>query len=391
MLYVQNIYIPKQPVNTYARFENSVELTRDIFRLVDELDGYTMQRLISGFCLETPLSEISIGQCMSLMSWCCFMREWSNLTLDEQADIVCIVKEIQERLSKEGHLLQEDLLIHPAMKHVRHHLEPIIIIHRPLIFYLLFWTFEALFELLWLIPFGFKYNKINKMNYWIKKGINHEAIVIIHGICRGWSFYWKLIHALGHRQTIVLVNYTCIQVNSIPNSQVPDVDEFSETVRCILDHHSLDKITLLGHSYGTFLCTWLLRIIPDRISRVCFVDPLMLTVALYETAYYLFYRKLQTIKDWIYYVFVRSNLPLANVLQRHFVWYNMVLKLDEIPKNIDVCIAYSEQEHLLDPALMHQLVKRGSNDIIYWNKIHHAECIGNDKCVKDIVTWLKTL
>ncbi len=169
------------------------------------------------------------------------------------------------------------------------------------------------------------------------------------------------------------------------------VDEFAETVRCILDHHSLDKITLLGHSYGTFLCTWLLRIIPDRISRVCFIDPLMLTVALYETAYYLFYRKPQTITDWIYYVFVRSNMPLANVLQRHFVWYNMVLKLDEIPKNIDVCVAYSQQEHLLDPALMHQLVKRGSNDIIYWNKIHHAECIGNDKCVKDIVTWLKSL
>ena len=394
MLYVKNVCLPKRPVNTRARFENSVELTHDIFRLVDQLDGYTMERLISGFCLETPIAEISIKQCRSLLSWCCFMREWGDLTSDEQAETLHLVEEVQKRLSKEGHTLLRDPSMQSMTKHVRQHLEPIIVTHRPFILYLLFWTLETLFEWLWLIPWGFKYHKIDNMNYWIKRGVDCEAIVIIHGICRGWSFYWKLIQALGHRRTIVLINYTCIQVNSLPNiflksSDVLDVDEFAETVRQILNRHSLEKVTLIGHSYGTFLCTWLLRIIPDRITRVCFVDPLMLTVALYETAYYLFYKKPQTVTDWIYYVFVRSNLPLANVLQRHFVWYNMVIKLDEIPKDIDVCIAYAGQEHLLDPALMHQLVQRGSNDIIYWDNIHHAECMGNDECIKDIVSWLK--
>lgn len=394
MFYLKNVCLPKRPVNTRARFENSVELTRDIFRLVDLLDGYTMERLISGFCLETPITEISIEQCRSLLSWCCFMREWGDLTSKEQNETLDLVKEVQERLSKEGHTLRNDPSIQPITKHVRHHLEPIMVTHRPFILYLLFWTLETLFEWLWLIPWGFQYHNINKMKYWIKKGLDHEAIVIIHGICRGWSFYWKLIQALGHRRTVVLINYTSIQVNSIPKNyfetaNVVDVDEFAETVRHILNRHGLEKVTLICHSYGTFLSTWLLRIIPDRITRVCFVDPLMLTVALYETAYYLFYQEPQTVTDWIYYVFVRSNLPLANVLQRHFVWYNMVIKLDEIPKDIDVCLAYAGQEHLLDPALMHQLVKCGSNDIIYWDNIHHAECMGNDECVKDIVSWLK--
>jgi len=394
MLYVKNVFLPKRPVNTRAMFENSVELTHDIFRLVDRLDGYTMERLISGFCLETPIAEISIEQCRSLLSWCCFMREWGDLTCDEQSDTLHLVEDVQERLSKEGHTLLYDPSIQPTTKHVRHHLETIMMTHRPLILYLLFWTLEALFEWLWLIPWGFQYNKIDNMNYWIKRGVDCEAILIIHGICRGWSFYWKLIQALGHRRTVVLINYTSIQVNSIPNiffkaTNVLDVDEFMETVRQILNHHGIEKVTLIGHSYGTFLSTWLLRIMPDRISRVCFVDPLMLTVALYETAYYLFYKEPQTVTDWIYYLFVRSNLTLANVLQRHFVWYNMVIKLDEIPKDIDVCIAYAGQEHLLDPALIHQLVQRASNDIIYWDNIHHAECMGNDGCIKDIVSWLK--
>jgi pimeloyl-ACP methyl ester carboxylesterase len=322
------------------------------------------------------------------------MREWGDLTSKEQNETLDLVKEVQERLSKEGHTLRNDPSMQPITKHVRHHLEPIMMTHRPLILYMLFWSLEALFQWLWLIPWGFQHHNINNMNYWIKRGLDHEAIVIIHGICRGWSFYWKLIQALGHRRTVVLINYTSIQVNSIPKNyfetaNVVDVDEFAETVRHILNCHGLEKVTLICHSYGTFLSTWLLRIIPDRITRVCFVDPLMLTVALYETAYYLFYQEPQTVTDWIYYVFIRSNLPLANVLQRHFVWYNMVIKLDEIPKDIDVCLAYAGQEHLLDPVLMHQLVKCGSNDIIYWDNIHHAECMGNDECVKDIVSWLK--
>jgi len=188
------------------------------------------------------------------------MREWGDLTCDEQSDTLHIVEDVQERLSNEGHTLLDDPSIHPITKHVRHHLEPIVMTHRPFILYILFWSLEALFEWLWLIPWGFQYHNINNMNYWIKKGVDCEAIVLIHGICRGWSFYWKLIQALGHRRTVVLINYTSIQVNSLPKNSfetanVLDVDEFAETVRQIFNRHGLEKVTIIGHSYGTFLCT----------------------------------------------------------------------------------------------------------------------------------------
>jgi pimeloyl-ACP methyl ester carboxylesterase len=170
---------------------------------------------------------------------------------------------------------------------------------------------------------------------------------------------------------------------------VVDLDAWSATVREILDRHvpTGERVTLVGHSYGTFLCTYLLRTLPERVGRVAFVDPLMLTVALYETADYLFYRPPRTLRDWIFYVFVRTNLPLATVLQRHFVWYNMVLKLDEIPADVDVCVAYATGDHLVAPGLIDQLVADRPTHVIRWVDRGHAEGVADAACVRELVHW----
>jgi pimeloyl-ACP methyl ester carboxylesterase len=346
-----------------------------------------MERLISGFCRHTPISDISIQQCQSLLSWCCFLRDWDDLTKDEQNDIVILQQEVQFCLKKEGHTLHESPSGHVAGKHIRHHLEPIQITHRPLFLYVIFFLVERIFENICLYPSGFRKHVLHReTTYWLKNVPGTIPVVLIHGICRGWSFYWKLIQALGHHRTIILLDYDCIKVNSL-QLHVPDVKEYCYNFSAILKRHEFDQCDLIGHSYGTFLTTWILRECQNKIRRVSFIDPLTLTVALYETAYYLFYNPPQTMTDWIYYCFVRTNLPLANVLQRNFIWYNMVIKFSEIPEHIDVHVAFSGKEHLLDVALLKQLVV--GKKYICWENIHHAECMGNDACIADLVNALR--
>lgn len=374
--------------DTRPRFENSVELTRDIFRLVDQLDGYSMERLISGFCLHANISEISIKKCKSLLSWCCFIRDWDELTPEEQNDIDNLQNEVQELLKKEGHTLCENEI--PNCHHIRHNLEAIHITHRPLCLYLFFFIIERIFENVFMYPDGFTFhtlsqNKSQPVSYWFKYVPSTVPVVFIHGICRGWSFYWKIIQAIGQNRTMILINYDCIKVNSL-QLHVPDSDEYCENFIEILNRHRIEQCDVVCHSYGTFLCSWIIRNCADKVRRIIFIDPLMLTVALYETAYYLFYQYPQTMTDWIYYLFVRTNLPLANVLQRHFIWYNMVLKFNEIPDNIDVHVAFSGKEHLLDVELLKQLVSEKQH--INWAQMHHAECMSNNNCIKDLINIL---
>ena len=400
-LYIKFYVLPSlQPVlkGHDPLFENSIELTRDIFRLVDKLECYSYEMLLSGFCLRCDVEEVYSENFESLLAWCCFVADWSEISKEQQDAIIEMRHLVWEKLREEGFDMK--IGFNPRARHSKCNLEPIAIIHRPLALYWLVTGAEKIHNMLRLQRGGFRYHKMHRLSYWYKAAPEYSSeppLVILHGICRGWSFYSAFVKAIGVNRAVILFDYDCIKLNSM-EMHVPGAREVSSAFVEILDLHSLEKVSILGHSWGSLLAVWLVRLNPDRILHVTFVDPLCFTVALAETTYYLFYKPPKTCLDYLVCYFVRHDITLANALQRHFAWYNVVLKLDEIPAHIGVVVGIAGKDEFICVDALSEIVdlhvaqrkRESSNGVVnitklMWDDVVHGGVFENQACINDLV------
>lgn len=114
-------------------------------------------------------------------------------------------------------------------------------------------------------PFG--EHKVAYYSY----GTGTEALVFIHG----WtcdSSLWEPQQPLFSRYSrTVLVDYL-----GHGNSDSPDIDYAIETlarsVRAALEHAKIEKAVIIGHSMGGSVSTMLLRLFPQMVNGIIYVD-----------------------------------------------------------------------------------------------------------------------
>jgi pimeloyl-ACP methyl ester carboxylesterase len=116
----------------------------------------------------------------------------------------------------------------------------------------------------------------------------------------------------------------------------------------ILAHHHIDKISIVAHSWGTFIAGWILQLNPSIISHVTFIDPVSITFLYPETTYTIVYKKSQSIEDHLLDYFVRHDISVSNTIHRHFTWYNEALSLDSIPASVGVVLGLSCHDALVN-------------------------------------------
>jgi len=370
-------------------------LTRDIYRLVSRLakdNLYSVEKLITGFCLLRDIKDIYTYNFKSLLTWCCYVKTLGQCSAEETEHIDGLYQEFVEELQKEHVEMPPGYCSHTD--HVKPNLENIWHIHRPLCLYAVFYLLEHYVEVFFLREWGFTKHTIGRGSFWIREQSERPCVFLIHGICRGWSYYRDLIQAIYKNYTVVLLDYECIKINSF-DFHVPQPDEYSNQFAYIVERFRLRDITLIGNSYGTFLCGWILRNHADKIRKVIFVDPLCFTVGLYETAYYIFYKKPRLFSDYVFKFFVTYNVQIASILQRKFAWYNHVLRLDKIPAHIQSVICISEKDAIYNvPALTEEIAQyqklqsENACTMVMWKNIHHGEYMYHTKCLGDIVSHL---
>jgi pimeloyl-ACP methyl ester carboxylesterase len=377
----------RSPENTQPVFENSIELTRDIYRLVSRLFQekiYSIEKLISGFCLMSDIKNIYSYNFKSLLTWCCYVKTLAQCTPEETRSIDGLYEEFIQELQK------EDLDMGPgycsAINHIKPNLEKIVHIHRPLLLYAIFYLLEQYFEIFFLRRRGFKKYGLIRGSFWICERPNRPCVFILHGICRGWSYYRELIDATYKNNTVVLLDYDCIKINSF-EFHVPQPEEYSNNFAHIVQTFQLRDITLIGHSYGTFLSGWLLRKQPQHIRRVLFVDAVCFTVGLYEIAYYIFYKRPVTFSDYMFRMFVTYNIHIASLLQRKFAWYNHVIKFDEIPPHIEYTVFISEKDEMYNVGALCEELNHHKGNKVIWKGVCHGEYNSNRACIHDIAQF----
>ena len=342
--------------------------------------------------MNAPFEEIGGSNFDSFLSWAVYTDAFDNLSEQSQSIIQKLRKDTADRFNvtwKEGYTA--------TINHIKGDLEDLTYIHFPLAYYALVATLELWVEIKHLRYAGFKRFWIDKtISYWIRTNENatHPPVIIFHGICSGWSNFVDLIEKLSVDRTVILYNYDCIKRQSMV-FEVPTAIDVANSVATILNNHNIQKVSIIGVSWGTILAGWVARLQSDRIVHMSLIDPVTLAICLPDTIYTLLYKANEVFYDYLLHYFVRRDLTIANALCRNVAWYNVLLDLSKISDDISISVGISKKDHLINTDVVTKMTElcalsrleqnKKPIKIMVWDDVYHSDSILYNECLDEMV------
>lgn len=372
-IYIHWVLLPSLQTGTEHRknyFEDpDVTLSKVLCRLKN-LKTYSHTQFFSTWFLKRELDDLHETD---LDSWVVCMAFLSHLhEISEQQ------REVVSRLRNDA-VQYFGLSPKPgnnpvAIRHADFSISPISHIHHPLIVYMVFYTLELYSTTFTLRRSGYNfYRTSNGISYWYRKGkdsgSNKSPILYLHGINSGYinGFFT----AISDDRPVIYVNNDFVKMNSMTFS-VPDPHTYVHGILEILAFHGISQVSLIGHSWGTFLSAWIVKLAPHIISHITLIDPVSIVVFLPETAYTMCYAPPRSCRSYALCYFLRNDLTIAYTLHKHFEWYNACLFLEEIPLHIGVVISVSTHDEFIHCEAAVELV----DQLIDYRNNYKAKCIG---------------
>jgi len=164
-------------------------------------------------------------------------------------------------------------------------------------------------------------------------------------------------------------------------------EDFLAAVTNILDFHGLDKVVVVGHSYGTILAAHILKdpVLSSRVTAWQFVDPIPFLLHLPAVAYNFVYRKPRAANEWMLWYFASRDADIAWVLARHFFWSeNILWKEDLEGKPVGVVLGGIDQivdtgevwRYLTGEEEFNLRWKSDDLEVLYFRELDHGGVFG---------------
>ncbi len=105
----------------------------------------------------------------------------------------------------------------------------------------------------------------------IWEGTAENNVLCIHGLaanCRSWD---TVCSALAPEHYLIAMDLRGRGASDRPDTGY-SVDHHAEDVRCLLDDLGIEKINLMGHSFGAFVCMVFASKYPERTKRLVLID-----------------------------------------------------------------------------------------------------------------------
>jgi pimeloyl-ACP methyl ester carboxylesterase len=303
------------------------------------------------------------------------------------------------------------------------------IIHKPLIFYGLIKLLNVITHWVVLPYAGFKMytfdlasiqenaallqaevsDSVPSHTYWLREvpGSKESPFVILHGISHGWFSYLSSIRAMCSSRSVLLVDLHDIKMGSIPSfalAPMPTPKGYVNFLQCILSKHAIEKITLVGHSFGSFTCSWFLKELKTHsnpslcVEHLILVDPVSILLSLSDVAVNFLYRSPKTFMERLIYIFASRDVQVAKCLWRNFSWYDNVLFLEDLPAHCSCTIIVAGKDDILhasavkaysDDFAKQDVPKGVRRDVIWFPDMCHGEALYRKDCLEEICASLK--
>lgn len=156
-----------------------------------------------------------------------------------------------------------------------------------------------------------------------------------------------------------------------PLTEEQTVDGVVEVLRKC-DNTDQKDLSLVGHSFGSCLITWLLasKRLPN-VKQVVLMDPVSILLSEPDVMVnFLYAEELDKIR-----MVASSELFTEYYLRRHFAWYNSELWLEDV--ECPMLIGLSEKDEILNAMKVKQEVERHAKSakLVYWKDVGHGACI----------------
>jgi pimeloyl-ACP methyl ester carboxylesterase len=327
----------------------------------DKLEIYDSQAFISGWFCGAPLRDIKLNNAIEFFAWAMYAKPSQNLSLEEMNELLQVLLIVKERL----HLPLEDGY-NPHVRHIHMTLEPLHYLHRPLLLYLIIHC-KNLFTGIGLRAMGYRKYSFKTISYWYRptptpptssevpphEHETHHPTVFFHGITTGWAPYALLIEYLKDNRTVLLFNLDSIQMNSL-NFYMPSPEFYCHCVRSVLDLHGIQRVNLVGHSFGTITVGWFAKCCPSYTAHLTLIDPVSLLLSQPNVAYNFLYRPPVTLMQWLLYLGAASELTIAYALRRNFWWYRNQLWLEDLDPTIGVHVSLAGRDEVCDSSVVRE-------------------------------------
>ncbi len=234
--------------------------------------------------------------------------------------------------------------------------DPVLMYHRPLMWYLLVGFLDLLVHIK-LRQLGFFHHKAatshhrpifppslshfssdsgSNLSYWYKPPRTHSPILPIvfsHGIGVGLHSYLPLLSTLATLNPDVPIY--CIENHHVSMrivAEVPRKDDVCCGVLTMLQQYNHKKAVFVGHSIGTITLSYLLHHPSTRayIAGLVFLDPINFLLYLPDVAYNFLYRTPTRANEWMLHAIVAREAGISWTLWRRFFWFEGVVWKDEI-------------------------------------------------------------
>ena len=154
----------------------------------------------------------------------------------------------------------------------------------------------------------------------------------------------------------------------------------------LLDAHSLPRVVVAAHSYGTVLAAHMLRDpqLSARVSVWMFVDPIPFLLHQPSVAYNFVYRQPRRANEWQLWYFASRDPDIARTLARHFFWAENILWKEDL-EGRDVAVVLSGRDQIVDAKEVWQYLTGEEIDqvrfkcekdrlkVLYYAYIDHAQ------------------
>jgi hypothetical protein len=249
---------PTQP----PEFCNAVEDT--ILAALDAVDWlsengqqYSVEEFLSRWFGGADFQSIHRLEALEFFSWTCFSSHLADLSERDAGRVETMVHAFEQRYE---HTFPAGS--NPKCSSLRHTLEPVPYMHRPLTVYGILGAARQV-AALWMRCKGFRrHTTACGLRYWHRAPTatisqqQHQQqqsklpIVLFHGLGFGLPVYWMVIQQICMDREAVVVETPSISMTlhlMRGTKKVPNEEEYGAAIRAALNKHSITKALFVGH------------------------------------------------------------------------------------------------------------------------------------------------
>jgi len=341
---------------------------------------------VSAWFKGAPFAELRRGDVADLLAcsfYACTPAEVRALGQGEELDSLVL-----EMLQGTGDTeMPEGTSGHSPM---RVGMDPISWTHRPFIFYVFTDLSIKAITFLAMRHLGFQHYCSGSLRYWYKPG-DGPARVFCHGIGLGVLPYMQLLRGLSCEPGPLFA----IELEAIAmriQRAVPSHNEVAANIRDMLHAWGFASAHFIGHSFGTVVMAWVTKLYPAIICRASFLDPVVFLLCVPHMVYKFLYKEPREGIEKLMHFFVSSELYMANMMSRHFIWHECLLWEEDLRFPNGALVVLSSEDQLVPSHEVRRYMARRAplgTEVVWLEDGFHGEFLLRPKVLRTLLDRLR--